>query len=131
MSDDAATATESSTPPEGDAAQTRSTGPVDDVPRRRQPLRHYLEAYAFLGLLVAAAIFFSVWPETSETFTSTANIRTLIGSNSVVAIVALAALVPLVCYEFDLSVGAIAGLSAVFVATALAGGTSIPLAIAL
>lgn len=94
-----------------------------------RPLRHYLEAYAFLLLLAAAAIFFSVWPETSDTFTSPANLRTLVGSSSVVAIIALAALIPLVCYEFDLSVGAIAGLSAVFVATALSDGTSVPLAI--
>lgn len=95
----------------------------------RRPLRYYLEAGAFPGLLALAVVFFSVWPETSATFTSAANIRTLIGGNAVIAIVAMAALVPLVCYEFDLSVGAIAGLSAVFVATALAGGTSVPLAI--
>jgi ribose transport system permease protein len=101
------------------------------VSLRGRPLRHYLEAYAFLGLLIAAAIFFSVWPETSETFPSAANLRTLVGANSVIAIVALAALVPLVTYEFDLSVGAIAGLSSVFVATALAGGTPVGLAVAL
>ncbi len=99
--------------------------------RRKQPPRHYLEAYAFLGLLIAAAAFFSLWPETSETFTSPANLRTLVASNSVIAIVALAALVPLVAYEFDLSVGAIAGLSSVYVASALASGTSVPLAIGL
>jgi ribose transport system permease protein len=99
--------------------------------RRKQPLRHYLEAYAFLGLLIAAAAFFSLWPETSETFTSPANLRTLVSSNSVIAIVALAALVPLVAYEFDLSVGAIAGLSSVYVASVLASGTSVPLAIGL
>lgn len=98
---------------------------------RGRPLRHYLEAYAFLGLLIAAAIFFSVWPETSETFPSAANLRTLVGANSVIAIVALAALVPLVTNEFDLSVGAVAGLSSVFVAAALAGGTPIALAVAL
>ncbi|HEX5713700.1 MAG TPA: ABC transporter permease, partial [Solirubrobacterales bacterium] len=98
---------------------------------RGRPLRHYLEAYAFLGLLVAAAVFFSVWPETSETFPSAANLRTLVGANSVIAIVALAALVPLVAYEFDLSVGAVAGLSSVFVATALASATSIALGVAL
>jgi ribose transport system permease protein len=99
--------------------------------RRKQPLRHYLEAYAFLGLLIAAAAFFSLWPETSDTFTSPANLRTLVASNSVIAIVALAALVPLVAYEFDLSVGAIAGLSSVYVASVLAAGTSVPLAIGL
>lgn len=98
---------------------------------RRRPLRHYLEAYAFLGLLIAAAAFFSLWSETSETFTSAANLRTLLASNSVIAIVALGALVPLVCYEFDLSVGAIAGLSSVYAATALAAGTSVPLALGL
>jgi ribose transport system permease protein len=97
----------------------------------RKPLRHYLEAYAFLALLVAAAIFFSLWPQTGDTFTSAGNLRTLVASNSVVAIVALGALVPLVCYEFDLSVGAIAGLSSVFVAATLAAGTSVPLAIGL
>lgn len=97
--------------------------------RLRRPIRYYLEAYAFLALLILAIVFFSAWSETSATFTSAANIRTLIGSNAVIAIVALAALVPLVCYEFDLSVGAIAGLSSIFVASVLAGGTSVPLAI--
>ena len=101
------------------------------VARRKKPLPAYLEAYAFLGLLIVAALFFSIWSQTSDTFTSPANIRTLIGSNAVIAIVALAALIPLICYEFDLSVGAIAGLSSIYVATVLANGTAIPLAIAL
>lgn len=113
------------------AAEATEERHAERSARRRRPLRHYLEAYAFLGLLIVAAVFFSVWPETGETFRSTANLRTLIGSSSVIAIVALAALIPLVCYEFDLSVGAIAGLSAVFVATALSGGTSVPAAIGL
>lgn len=99
------------------------------VKRLRRPLRYYLEAYAFLGLLVIAVVFFSIWSETGATFTSAANLRTLVGSNAVIAIVAIAALVPLVCYEFDLSVGAIAGLSSIFVATVLAHGTSVPVAI--
>jgi len=99
--------------------------------RRRKTVRQYLEAYAFLGLLVIAALFFSLWSETGETFPSEANIRTLVSANAVVAIVALAALVPLVCYEFDLSVGAIAGLSSIFVASALANGTPVFLGILL
>lgn len=99
--------------------------------RRRKSARQYLEAYAFLGLLVIAALFFSLWSETGETFPSEANIRTLISANAVVAIVALAALVPLVCYEFDLSVGAIAGLSSIFVASALANGTPVVLGVLL
>jgi len=98
---------------------------------RRRSLRELLEAYAFVVLLIAAALFFALWPKTSDTFTSTANIQTLIGANAVVAIVALAALVPLVCYEFDLSVGAVAGISSIFVASTLANGTAIPVAMAL
>src|SRR5439155_4457862 len=98
---------------------------------RRKPLRHYLEAYAFLGLLVLAFAFFSVWSKTSATFTTSANLQVLIGSNTVVAIVALAALVPLVCNEWDLSIGASAALGSVYAAQVLTHGTPVPLAIAL
>lgn len=47
------------------------------------------------------------------------------------AVVALAALIPLVADEWDLSVGANAGLAAIFVASAMSKGTSIPVAVAL
>lgn len=99
--------------------------------RHRRSRSYHLSAYAFVGLLLASAVFFSLYPETSDTFPTDANIQTLISSNSVIAIIALAALVPLVAYEFDLSVGAIAGLSSIFVADALSNGTPIPLAIGL
>lgn len=46
-----------------------------------------------------------------------------------IAIVALGALLPVVCGEWDLSVGANAGLSSVFVASALGVGTPVWLAI--
>lgn len=104
--------------------------PRAEEARSRRPLTHYLEAYAFVGLMIAVALFFSLWGKTGDVFTSSANLRTLIASNAVVAIVALAALVPLVADEFDLSVGAVAGLSAVFGASLLASGAPIPLAIA-
>ncbi len=107
----------------------KDPAPASGYKRRRQPFNYYLEAYAFVGLLLALAIFFSVFPETSDTFPGSANIQTLISSNSVLAVIALAALVPLVCYEFDLSVGAIAGISSIYVADALSHGTSIPVAI--
>lgn len=101
------------------------------VRRLRKPLRGYLEAYAFPGLLVLAFIFFSVWPETSAIFPTTANLQILLGSSTVVAITALASLIPLVCNEWDLSVGASAGLSSVFAAIVLTDGTSTVLAIGL
>ncbi|WP_196804165.1 ABC transporter permease [Marmoricola sp. URHB0036] len=99
--------------------------------RLRKPIRAYLEAHAFLGLLVLALVFFSVWPKTSAVFPTTANLQILFGSSTVAAIAALGSLIPLVCNEWDLSIGATAGLSSVFVAVALTNGTSPFLAIAL
>lgn len=107
---------------DGQAADVSSRGGRRS---RAKPLRHYLEAYALLGVLILVAIFFSVWPETADTFPTAANVQVLIGGNAVIAIVAIAALIPLVCFEFDLSVGAVAGLSAVFVASALSDGGGI------
>jgi ribose transport system permease protein len=120
-----------------DTPTNPSTGVPADTPaaewrsRPRRPLRSHLEAYAFLGLLVAAFVFFSVWPTTAAVFPTTANLQILFGSSTVVAIVALASLVPLVCNEWDLSVGASAALASVFAAVALTEGTSTVLAIAL
>lgn len=75
--------------------------------------------------LGAIALFFSLWPETSDTFLTVPNLRILVANQAVLGIIALGALVPLICGEFDLSVGAIAGLSAVFVADALSSGTPV------
>ncbi|MCW2952982.1 MAG: inner-rane translocator [Conexibacter sp.] len=88
-----------------------------------------MEANALLVLLVLTAIFFSVWSKTGDTFLSSANLQILFSNQAVTAIIALGALIPLVCNEFDLSVGAIAGLAAVLVASALSGGLPVPIAI--
>jgi ribose transport system permease protein len=102
-------------------------------PDRRRPARKnllgYLEAYAMLGLLVLVAVFFSLYSKTSETFPTTANLNVLVGNQAVIAIVALAALLPLTCNEWDLSVGATAGLSAVFSASAMSSGSPVVVAI--
>lgn len=90
-----------------------------------------LEANALLLLLVAIVIFFSFYPETSETYPTLGNFQAIVGNQAVLAIVALAALIPLITNEFDLSVGATAGVSSVFTASALSGGTAVPLAILL
>lgn len=89
----------------------------------------FLEAYALLGLLIVVGVFFSVYSETSDTFLTSANLQILISNQVVPAIVALAALIPLVCNEFDLSVGAITGLVAIFVASMLSSGIAVPLVI--
>src|SRR4051812_14376870 len=107
----------------------RTAAEVHGNETRRKPWRGYLEAYAFLGLLVIAFAFFSVWPRTSDTFLSSANLQVLIGGSTAIAIVALGSLIPLVCNEWDLSIGANAGLSSIWVAVALTGGVSVPVAI--
>ncbi|MCW3012036.1 MAG: Ribose transport system permease protein RbsC [Solirubrobacterales bacterium] len=91
-------------------------------------IRH-AEAYALPALLVAVAILFSVLPSTSDTFPSMPNVQTIVGNQSVVGIIALAALIPLVCNQFDLSVGATLGLSSILSASVLSSGASIPVAI--
>jgi ribose transport system permease protein len=103
---------------------------VADTSRRSSSrLLGFAEAYALVVLLGAVVVFFSLYSVTSESFPTTANVQAIIGNNSVLAIVALAALIPLVCNEFDLSVGAIAGVSSVFVASALSSGTPVVVAI--
>lgn len=105
--------------------------PEATQPRRPTRLSQIMGRWAMLGIAVAIALFFAVWPVTAETFRSPANLRILIASQAVVAIIALAALIPLICNEFDLSIGPTAGLAATTAAAALSGGRPIALAIAL
>jgi ribose transport system permease protein len=114
------------TPPEPvpSTAPRRLTGQ-----RLRAWSGRYLEAYALLLLTIAVAIFFGVWSKTSGTFLTSANIQVLLGTQTVVAVVALGALVPLIAGEWDLSVGAVAGLSAVSVAQLMSHGNSVVVAL--
>lgn len=83
----------------------------------------FLEAYMLVILLGVIALFFTFLPATSETFPTAANIRILLASQAVIGIIAVGALIPLVLEEFDLSVGPIAGLSAVLFGELISGGT--------
>lgn len=105
---------------------------VSAAERRRRPrrsVRSYLEAYAFLVLLIGAFVFFGVWSKTSATFLTSANLQIMLGSSTVIAIVALAALIPLICNEWDLSIGGSAALSSVFVASFMTNGMNPMLAL--
>lgn len=88
-----------------------------------------VEAFALLIMLVLIGAFFAFFPETRDTFLTSANLRIMVSNQVVPAVIALAALIPLVCYEFDLSVGAIMGVTAIFVATMLSGSVAVPIAI--
>lgn len=91
----------------------------------------YVESYALLALTVGLALFFTLWPQTADTFPTLSNIKILLASQAIIGLVAIGALLPLIVLEFDLSVGANAALTAVLVTMMLSGGTPIPIAIAI
>jgi ribose transport system permease protein len=112
----------------GDIASGRGIGRVR-VPTAAQLLQA-AEPYALVGLLIALIVFFSVFPKTSDTFLTAANLRNLAATQAVIAIAALAALIPLVCAQFDVSVGAVLG-GASFTIAEVLHKTSLPLGVAL
>jgi ribose transport system permease protein len=76
----------------------------------------FTERYALAVLFVATMIFFSTWSKTSSTFPTAANIKNVLGYQAVYGILALAVMIPLICGEFDFSVGSLAGLTQVLCA---------------
>lgn len=67
----------------------------------------FVERFGLVVLLIAVCLFFSFWPATSTLFPTAPNIRTIMANESILVIVAMAALIPLVAERFDLSIGAI------------------------
>ena len=82
----------------------------------RQQLLGWIERYALVALFVVMMVFFTFWSKTSKTFLTTANVKNVLGNQAVIGILAMAIIIPLVCGEFDFSVGAVAGLSQVLCA---------------
>lgn len=119
---------------EDSAPVTTQSPPIPAITEessRRPSALGVLEAYALVVLLVGVGVFFSLYGPTSSTFPTSGNLQVLFGGQAVLAIVALAVLVPLICGEFDLSVGAVAGLCSVVCASALSSGVAVPLAVLL
>lgn len=85
--------------------------------------------FALPALLLIIIIVFSVLAPT--TFATFGNARTIMSTQSVLGLVALAALLTLIIGEFDLSLGAQMGLSALLLPGLTAAGVSIPIAILL
>lgn len=85
-------------------------------PTLRRRLGSWTERYGLVLLLGALVVFFAINPTTSESFLSAPNLRALVGNQTVTAIVALAAIVPLTAGQFDVSIGATLGLSSVLIA---------------
>jgi ribose transport system permease protein len=115
------------------ASDGSGEGPSEE-PKRRSALGwvgHLAESYSLLLLMFVVILFFSVYSTTSDTFPTQSNFEVTTANQSVLALVAICLLLPLICGKFDLSVGSVAGLSAVYVASAMSGGTAVPLAIGL
>lgn len=89
-----------------------------------------VEKYALVVAFVVMMVFFTFWSKTSHTFFTSANLKNVVGNQAVIGILAMAIIIPLVCGEFDFSVGSVAGLSQVLCAGFMARlGMPWPLAV--
>jgi len=115
---------------EEQSVKTAPNGEGVDVGRATGIPWGRLTDYSLPAMLVVLVVVFCILEPT--TFATVANLKTILSSNSVVAILALGALFPLIVGEFDLSVGANLGLSLIL-CTGLASrsGLGAPEAIAL
>jgi ribose transport system permease protein len=116
------------------ASDGAATPPAtSDVPSmRRGPQVAWLaERYGLPLLLVALFVFFSVLPSTATSFSTAANLRNVAANESIIALASLAAIAPLIAGQFDVSVGAVVGMSQIAAAGAMAGGLSLFEALAL
>src|SRR3954470_6571953 len=104
------------TPPGAPSAGPEAEVPSREPPRRRVQLRHqsrlyYAEAAALPALTVALILFFTLLPSTADIFPTAGNFRVTMGAQAALVVIAMGALIPLICGEYDFSVGATAGLA--------------------
>ena len=76
-----------------------------------------LQRYGLLVLFVLSVIGFSLY--LPESFPTVLNFRNIAGNQAVLAIVTLAAIFPLICGHFDLSIGSVLGLTSIATASLL------------
>ncbi len=88
-----------------------------------------LERYGLLLLTSIIVAFFALWPQTRDVYLNSANVRVTIGNQTVLGVAAIAAIPPLLCGRFDLSIGAVLGLAAIGVAAAMSRA-GLPLVVA-
>jgi ribose transport system permease protein len=84
-----------------------------------------LERFGLLFLLAIVILFFTLDSATPQ-FATSANAKVLLGSQAILAILAIATIVPLIAHQFDLSVGPNAGLCSV-IAAGLMSKSGLPL----
>jgi ribose transport system permease protein len=80
----------------------------------------WIEKYALLVGFIAVLLFFSFWSKTSGAFGTAESYQALFSHTQVyIVVLSLALLFPLLCGEFDLSVGSVAGFSQIAAAVAM------------
>lgn len=100
-----------------DTTSQPTTTSTVSIPVRRTPTAvRVLENYALPLLTVLVFAFFSFFPLSAVSFPTINNLNVILGSQAVVALVAIAALFPLVCGYFDFSLGANAAMTQVMTA---------------
>jgi ribose transport system permease protein len=118
-------------------AETTSAGPGggdlkkpgDREESRGMSLLGLVEAWTLPAITVVVILFFSFLPRTSGAFPTVANFQAVTGNQAILALVSIAVLFPLICGEFDLSVGAVVTLASVMSASVMQSGQ--PLAVAI
>jgi ribose transport system permease protein len=103
---------QTATAPAGNSAPPES--PAERAWTRARSLK-FAEAAALPVLFVVMVIVFAVIEPT--TYPTVGNIASVLGSNTVLLVIMVGALVPLLVGEFDLSVASVSGFSAMVVAT--------------
>jgi ribose transport system permease protein len=76
-----------------------------------------LERFGLLGLLIIVVVAFSI--ALPDTFATAANFRAIVSAQAVTSVVAMGLLLPLVSGRFDVSIGAITGMTAIAAAAAM------------
>jgi ribose transport system permease protein len=113
------------------STETTSETSAPEPDAMRVSVSNLAEAAALPTLTVLLALFFTILPETSNTFPTSENFKILLGNQAALIVIAMAALIPLMAGEYDFSVGANAGLGAIFGASAFGSGASIPVVLLL
>ncbi|MCW2917188.1 MAG: transporter permease [Actinomycetia bacterium] len=72
-------------------------------PRRRSPAGHRIGSYGLLALAVVLFIVFAI--ALPDTFPTLVNLTSILSNQSITAILALGAMIPIVTGKFDLSIG--------------------------
>ncbi|WP_062378346.1 ABC transporter permease [Demequina pelophila] len=103
--------TETSAPPSATTAPAPEPGTAPQRKRRATAVGHFFEKFALLLLTVAVFVFFTFFPASSTAFPTANNLSVIFGSQAVIALIAIAALFPLVGGRFDFSLGAVAAMS--------------------